>query len=316
MRAIVVRLTPQGIELVREEIGEAVRSRDDEVLIDVELASMESGPRMLNPARVADRVVGRGFAGRVLAGAADGSGPATGDRVIGIAPGGSWRERLVARVSAIARVPDTLELDEAVRLPVPGFAAYSALRPVGFAFGKRLLVLGAETATGQYVVQLGLVSGMRVTGLVERAAHVRAVRSHGVEEVAVWGRGPGAPGDASPDIDLVVDASAGRCPDGGGAELAPDGLCVSLSIDESGHVAACRAFESVAPGDPRHRHVATGDPRAFDAIPPPGQVLERLVDALARGEIVLPLALDERGTDGPAVGGVAHLSAVLEGAVR
>jgi NADPH:quinone reductase-like Zn-dependent oxidoreductase len=67
------------------------------------------------------------FAGTVLEAASNGSGPAVGTRVVGIAPVGGWAELLAVNPVFIAPLPDTISFETAAALPVAGLTAHHCL---------------------------------------------------------------------------------------------------------------------------------------------------------------------------------------------
>ena len=62
---------------------------------------------------------GKDVAGRVVRAAADGSGPAAGSLVVGHPPAGGWSERVAVATSALAQLPDGVEMAEAARCRWP-----------------------------------------------------------------------------------------------------------------------------------------------------------------------------------------------------
>ena len=208
VRAVVVnRARPFGLGL--DDVAEPALGPSD-VLIGVERVALRVEDFADAAAASEGSRVGRDFAGRVLRAAEDGSGPATGARVVGTCRCGSCAERRASRANLLAAVPEELELDEVVTMPLPGLGAWLALARLGFAFGRRVLVLGAAAPVGQYACQLGLASGARVVGVVGSDDRARLVRSHGVRDVRV---ARDAAADAVPEarsltgrVHLVVDA--------------------------------------------------------------------------------------------------------------
>ncbi|GAA1209903.1 zinc-binding dehydrogenase [Prauserella alba] len=104
-------------------------------------------------------VLGYDAAGTVARAAADGSGPAVGTRVTGLAMSGTWAEFAAIPTSQLAVVPDGMDTDAAATLPLAGVSALRALRAVGPLLGRRLLITGATGAVGGFAVQLAAVAG-------------------------------------------------------------------------------------------------------------------------------------------------------------
>ena len=233
--------------------------------------------------------VGRDFAGTVLRVADDGTGPALGSRVVGTCDGGACAERLAGRAALLAAVPDDLELDEVAGLPLPGLAAWLAIERIGFAFGRRLMVLDAGSTVGQYACQLGVESGMRTRAVVARTGQASWVRAHGVTDVAPRSavrterlpeRGAGG------TVDLIVDAGSWYAPGALDAWLEPDGS--HLRIDLGARPG--RPGRPVA-GD----RYATVHPLrdALNGVESAGTILSRWLVALSAGEAVVPLGGSE-----------------------
>ena len=115
------------------------------------------------------------FAGVVEREAADGSGPKSGARVVGILPSGAWAERVNCRTpcrrGAARRVSDA----QAATLPVAGLTALHALRQGGLLLGRKVLVDGASGGVGHLACQLAAAAGAQVWGHVRRAEYRDAV---------------------------------------------------------------------------------------------------------------------------------------------
>lgn len=105
-----------------------------QVLVDVHHLSLNYGD--LNDARSGrvppGGVLGSDAAGMVVRAAAEGGGPAVGTRVVALTAG-AFAERVAIEVSALAEVPQSVDLAEAAALPVAGIAALQALRAGGLA---------------------------------------------------------------------------------------------------------------------------------------------------------------------------------------
>ena len=86
------------------------------------------------------------FAGVVEGGAADGSGPPPGTRVVGLLPSGAWAERVRAAGDWLAPLPDGVSDAQAACLPVAGLTALHALRQGGLLLGRKVLIDGATIA--------------------------------------------------------------------------------------------------------------------------------------------------------------------------
>ena len=153
IRAVVVDPEAQGKLAIR-----LVELRDpdrDEVQVRVTAISLNRGEtrRALQVAAPGWRP-GWDFAGVVEREAADGSGPKSGARVVGILPSGAWAERVNCRSHAVAVLPDGCSDAQAATLPVAGLTALHALRQGGLLLGRKVLVDGASGGVGHLACQL------------------------------------------------------------------------------------------------------------------------------------------------------------------
>lgn len=138
----------------------------------------------------------------VVAAAGDGSGPAVGTRVVGLADQGGWSERVAVPTHPIAPLPR----------PSPprgrGAArrrADRASRPAhrGPLLGRRVLVTGASGGVGTFAVQLARAAGAFVTAHVSGPSRVEQVRKLGVDAVVT------KIGEDSGPFDLALDGVGG-----------------------------------------------------------------------------------------------------------
>lgn len=212
-----------------------------EVLEVVELPDPEPGPGELrvrvaaatvNPADTLFRAGGLAsiiegeppyVAGLELAGVVDAAGPgvdyAVGDRVAAMTKfipdgRGAHAELLVLRAdSAVAPVPDGLELVEAATVPMTGLTVRLLLDTLALPEGATLAVTGAAGAVGGWVVQLGSREGLRVIGIASPGDE-EAVRALGAAEFVARGDGVAAAvrGLAPEGVDALVDAAVVGAP--------------------------------------------------------------------------------------------------------
>ncbi|WP_280421580.1 NADP-dependent oxidoreductase [Nocardia carnea] len=128
--------------------------------------------------------LGTDFAGIVEAAGPDVDIPA-GSRVAGTLDGfdrdfGTYAEQLVVPASAVAVVPDELELTTAATVPLNGLTAAQLVDLLGEGGGRSLLVTGAAGAVGGYIVTLAQDRGWKVTGLA-RPQDEKFVRGLGAD---------------------------------------------------------------------------------------------------------------------------------------
>ena len=208
---------PNG--LARREASEPEPGPGD-VLVRVTAFSLNRGEighiRSLPPGTV----MGWDVAGVVERPAADGSGPAAGQRVFGWSPArGSWAEYVAVPAATLAVLPDEVSMESGSCLGVASLTALYALRRGGSVLGRRVLVTGAAGGVGRVAVQLASMSGAEVEAVVGRdPSRVEAVRSLGLPRVT------------------IVDA------------LTPAGPQAHLILESVGGDSLSAAFERVAPG--------------------------------------------------------------------
>ncbi|WP_035791844.1 zinc-binding dehydrogenase [Kitasatospora mediocidica] len=136
-----------------------------EVLVRVEAFSVNRGELSLLARRPEGWRPGQDLAGRVVAAADDGRGPAVGTAVAAMVDFAGWAEYAVVPLDRLAPVPAGVDLGAAATLGVAGLTALRALRRGGPLLGKRVLVTGASGGVGTFAVQLAAAAGARVTAL-------------------------------------------------------------------------------------------------------------------------------------------------------
>lgn len=224
IKAVVV--DPEMTGRLSVQMVEAPTPAPSEVLVRVRTVSLNPGEvRRAKDAPAGDRI-GGDFAGVVEAAARDGSGPAAGARVVGLArpSANAWSELIALPATALAVLPDSVTFEQAATLPVAGLTALHALRKGGTLVGQRVLITGASGGVGHLAVQLARHAGATVVAQIRRAVHVDPVREAGAAEVVVDEAGEqiGAHGPYY----LVVDAVGGSVLAAALAALGPGGVCV------------------------------------------------------------------------------------------
>jgi NADPH:quinone reductase len=107
-----------------------------------------------------------------------------GDRIFGLVGGGGLADRVLVHERAVARVPDTLDDEDAAAVAEAFITAHdavavqAALRP-----GDHLLVHGAAGGVGSAAVQIGVRMGARVIGVVRHEPGRELMRSLGATPV-------------------------------------------------------------------------------------------------------------------------------------
>jgi NADPH2:quinone reductase len=192
--------TPSGPELRRVPDPQAA---PNEVLVQVEAFSINRGELGLFAGRPDGWRPGQDIAGRVLAPAADGSGPPSGARVVAMVDFGGWAQRVAVPVERLTPLPDTVEAGQAAGFGIAGLTALRALRRGAGLLGAQVLITGASGGVGTFAVQLAAAGGAEVTALT--GSH-RSIDLHalGAQEVI------GSLDDAEGDFDLVLESIGGE----------------------------------------------------------------------------------------------------------
>jgi NADPH:quinone reductase-like Zn-dependent oxidoreductase len=166
-------------------------------------------------------VPGWDVAGRVVAPAADGSGPPAGSRVVGLADAGGWAQRAAVPTNRLSEIPADLSAVAASTLPVAGMTALLALRRGGQLLGRRVAVTGATGGVGGFALQLAALAGAHTTAVVSSRDRTRGLPFRGVDAVEVGLEGDGA------DFDLVLESVGGALLAAALGRVAPGGLVVT-----------------------------------------------------------------------------------------
>src|SRR3954449_4875625 len=175
--------TPGGPEPVAiSEVAEP-EPKPNEALVDVHAFSLNRGELRLFQARPEGWRPGQDIAGTVLRAAADGSGPASGTRVVGLCDWHGWAERAAVPSHRLAPIGDTVSFAAAAALPVAGLTALRTLRHGAPLLAKRVLITGAAGGVGNLAVQLAANSGARVTAVVGSAERAKVLDGFGAAEI-------------------------------------------------------------------------------------------------------------------------------------
>jgi NADPH:quinone reductase-like Zn-dependent oxidoreductase len=223
MRAIVVNPAAPG-RLALDDVVEPDPA-PSQALVRVAAISLNRGEVREAGAAPAGSRLGWDFAGIVERAAADGSGPPTGTRVVGMLDQGAWAELLATPTESLASLPDSVTFAQAATLPVAGLTALYALERRGSLLGQRVLVTGASGGVGILACQLARLGGAsRVVGVVRNAEHAVAVRQAGAHEV-VTGNDT-LPAKPFGPYDIILESVGGASLASSLTLLAQDGVCV------------------------------------------------------------------------------------------
>ncbi|WP_037914217.1 zinc-binding dehydrogenase [Actinacidiphila yeochonensis] len=188
-----------------------------QALVKVEAFSLNRGE--LSRLRGAPRPglrPGKDIAGLVVQGAADGSGPRTGQRVVAHPPHGGWAEYAAVGTDRLAVLPEGVDAVTAAALPLAGLTALRLLRTAGCLSGRSLLLTGASGGVGHYVTELAVAAGAEVTAVTatpERGARLAEFGARVVHRLA----------DAQGPFHVVMESVGGASTAGALALLRPRG---------------------------------------------------------------------------------------------
>jgi NADPH2:quinone reductase len=130
------------------------------------------------------------FAGVVDSVGADVVGLAPGDRVVGAIGWNAAREKLVAPVDRLTKLPANADLDRAAGLTVTyGTTLYALQNRAGLRAGETLAVLGAAGGTGLAAIEIGKLLGARVIACAGSDDKVAFARRHGADIGINYGGG-------------------------------------------------------------------------------------------------------------------------------
>jgi NADPH:quinone reductase len=223
MRAVVIsRNAPSGLALADVDAPNPAAS---EAVVQVAAIGLNRGEVRGAKAAVEGSRIGWDFAGTIERAAADGSGPPTGTRVLGILEGGAWAELVAAPTRAVAPLPDEVTFSQAATLPLAGLTGWLALEKGGGLLQRKVLVTGASDGGGYFAVQLACEGGAHVVAQVRNPDSVDIVKGVGAQEVVVGMDAAGAA--AHGPYDLIVDSMGGTLLTGLLTLLAPEGRAVA-----------------------------------------------------------------------------------------
>jgi NADPH:quinone reductase len=191
-----------------------------EAVVEVKAISLNRGECRRLSTMDAGSVTGWDLAGEVVQGAADGSGPPAGARVVGLKNPGAWVQRAAVDTEFLAQLPDGISLEQAATLPVAGLTALLSLDLGGFVLGKRVLITGASGGVGRFAIQLAKLGGAHVTAVARRTEGLAEL---GADEVLSELTTDGD------DFDVVLDGVGGTVLGACLQRVAPLGTVVSFA---------------------------------------------------------------------------------------
>ncbi len=184
MRAVVV--SPDApARLALAEVDEP-SPLPNQALVAVRALSLNRGEIRIAQSKDPGARIGWDIAGVVERAAADGSGPALGQRVVAFLPSADgWAERCAVETSLLAPIPDAITDETAAALPVAGLTALRGLDKARRLASRRVAITGATGGVGTFAVQLARAMGAEVVAQVRRAEQVASVAALGADHVVV-----------------------------------------------------------------------------------------------------------------------------------
>jgi NADPH2:quinone reductase len=285
-RAVVVDPEAPG-RLVIRPVPDPVADRG-EAVVRLKALSLNRGEVRRSGMAAAGWRPGWDLAGTVERVAADGSGPRTGARVVGMLGEGAWAERVAVPTHALAELPDKVTFSQAATFPVAGLTALYALAKRGPVLARRVLVTGATGGVGDFAVQLARLGGAHVTASVRRAEQAAMVRQAGAHEVCVGDEIPPVP-----KYDLVIESVGGRTLGTALAALERGGVCVTLGVSASAEV----TFDT-------RQFFVSGRTTLYGFYlfvelgnEPAGEGLRRIAELVAAGQVAPRISLERPWTE-------------------
>jgi NADPH:quinone reductase len=126
-------------------------------------------------------------------------------------PFGTAAEFTVAPVDQIARLPESVAMEQGACLGIPGITAHRAVHVAGSVNGRTVLVQGAAGSVGICAVQLARIAGARVIGTVRSSLDETTAKNAGAHEVLISDKDlTSRVSDLAPDgIDHIVEVAFG-----------------------------------------------------------------------------------------------------------
>ncbi len=257
-----------------------------EALVRVQAISLNRGEVRNAMSTPATMRPGWDLAGIVEREAADGTGPRTGARVVGILNSGAWAEAVAVPTHALAELPEQVSFAQAATLPVAGLTALYALEKGGGLIERPVLITGASGGVGLFALELARLAGARVVGAFRQPSYEAEVRRAGAQEIIIGD--DLAPAKAFGPYHLILESVGGASLGTALTLLEPQGTCVLFGVSAGGEA-------SFQPGlFFRTGGVTLYGLFVFDEVKrqPAAQGLARLVRLIAEGRLHPHIAVE------------------------
>lgn len=258
-----------------------------EAIVEVRAFSVNRGELALLAMRPEGWRPGQDIAGIVVQQAADGSGPAVGTRVVGLAEQEGWAQRVAVPTNRLAVLPENISFSQAATLPMAGHAVLHALRFGDFLLGKRVLITGASGGAGRFAVQLATLAGAEVTGVVgssERGVGLRELGASDVVTQIEQAKGP---------FDLILESVGGTSLTAAVGLAAPHGTIVIFG-NSSGEETPISLYHFFGHEGVRLQTFFSYAPDTTVSI---SSDLAHLITLLAAGKLTAPIGLENSWRD-------------------
>lgn len=164
MKAVCIR-EAGGPEVLELREVDAPTPGEGEVAIDVRCTALNRADllqrrgRYPAPSGTRSDIPGLEYAGVVAAAGEGVDDAAIGRRVMGLVPGASYAERVVAPYDQLLPIPEGMDFEQAAAIPEAFCTAWDALRQAEFSAGESVLVHAAGSGVGTAALQLARALG-------------------------------------------------------------------------------------------------------------------------------------------------------------